>query len=41
MVTIMTLLLLVIISKNEYNELLEKEIVLDLKKIAYSSMINE
>ena len=27
--------------KNEYNELLEKEIVLDLKKIAYSSMINE
>ena len=27
--------------KNEYNELLEKEIILDLKKIAYSSMINE
>ena len=27
--------------KNEYNELLEKEIVLDLKKIAYNSMIIE
>ena len=27
--------------KNEYNELLEKEIILDLKKIAYNSMIIE
>ena len=27
--------------KNEYDELMEKEIILDLKKIAYSSMINE
>ena len=27
--------------KNEYDELMEKEIILDFKKIAYSSMINE
>ena len=27
--------------KNEYDELMEKEIILDLKKIAYSSMIKE